>query len=239
MITIGQLAAYAGVTVKAVRHYHRLGLLAEPPRDASGYRRYTADHAVRLVKIRTLADAGVPLARVEHLLDAAPEELAAALDAIDRALQERAEAIRHSRERIARLRQGEELFVSPEVAEFLDRLRAVGTSPRQLRLERDLWILLQAVSPERAAASVADKRAAIEDPEFRGIYLAMDAAFDWPADDPRLDDLAERTRRWFSRHPGGDGDDAPESRDASVARLIMTADGVSSPAWDRLGAATS
>lgn len=39
MITIGQLAAYAGVTIKAVRHYHQRGLLAEPPRDASGYRR--------------------------------------------------------------------------------------------------------------------------------------------------------------------------------------------------------
>ena len=30
LITIGQLAAYAGVTVKAVRHYHARGLLPEP-----------------------------------------------------------------------------------------------------------------------------------------------------------------------------------------------------------------
>ncbi len=39
MLTIGQLAAYAGVTVRAVRHYHQVGLLPEPERDASGYRR--------------------------------------------------------------------------------------------------------------------------------------------------------------------------------------------------------
>ena len=38
MLTIGQLAAYVGVTVRAVRHYHQVGLLPEPERDASGYR---------------------------------------------------------------------------------------------------------------------------------------------------------------------------------------------------------
>ncbi|MEU2014338.1 MerR family transcriptional regulator [Nocardia sp. NPDC019302] len=63
MITIGRLAKYAGVTIKAVRHYHERGLLAEPDRDSSGYRRYTARDAIDLVKIRILADAGVPLAR--------------------------------------------------------------------------------------------------------------------------------------------------------------------------------
>jgi hypothetical protein len=65
MITIGQLAKYAGVTIKAVRHYHQRGLLEEPPRDSSGYRRYSAKHAIALVKIKTLVDAGVPLARIK------------------------------------------------------------------------------------------------------------------------------------------------------------------------------
>ena len=36
MLTISQLAAYAGVTVRAVRHYHAKGLLPEPERDAPG-----------------------------------------------------------------------------------------------------------------------------------------------------------------------------------------------------------
>ena len=62
-LTIGQLASYASVTVRAVRHYHAKGLLPEPERDHSGYRRYDAHAAVELIKIRTLADAGVPLAR--------------------------------------------------------------------------------------------------------------------------------------------------------------------------------
>ena len=97
MITIGQLASYAGVTVKAVRVYHARGLLPEPPRDASGYRRYTAEDAISLVKIRTLAEAGVPLARIRELLTADPAAFAAAIAEIDRGLARTAAGLRPSR----------------------------------------------------------------------------------------------------------------------------------------------
>src|SRR6266540_5545909 len=86
-ITIGQLADYAGVTIKAVRHYHKRGLLEVPERDASGYRRYSARHAIELVKIKTLAEAGVPLARIKELLAADVEHFGAAIAEIDRRLQ--------------------------------------------------------------------------------------------------------------------------------------------------------
>ena len=68
MLTIGQLADYAGVTIRAVRHYHKRGLLPEPERDASGYRRYAAGAVIDLIRIKALADAGVPLARIQELL---------------------------------------------------------------------------------------------------------------------------------------------------------------------------
>ena len=72
MLTIGQLAGHTGVTVRAIRHYHQRGLLAEPERDASGYRRYGATAVVDLIRIKTLSDAGVPLARIQELLTAQP-----------------------------------------------------------------------------------------------------------------------------------------------------------------------
>src|SRR5258708_39382944 len=100
MITIGQLAAYAGVTIKAVRHYHKRGLLEEPPRDSSGYRRYAAQHAIDLLKIKTLAEAGVPLARVKELLAASPHRFAAAITEVDRSLQERPNDVRRTSERV-------------------------------------------------------------------------------------------------------------------------------------------
>src|SRR5215469_7235501 len=151
LITIGQLAAYAGVTIKAVRHYHHRGLLEEPPRDSSGYRRYSAQHAIDLVKIKTLAQAGVPLARIKELLAADPDRFAAAITEIDRSLQERAEELVRTRERIARLSAGDRLFVSTEVADFLDELQELGVSQRSVQMERDGWILMQAVSPKQAA----------------------------------------------------------------------------------------
>ncbi len=235
MITIGQLAAYAGVTIKAVRHYHQRGLLEEPPRDSSGYRRYSAQHAIDLVKIRTLAEAGVPLARVKELLVADPDQFAAAITQIDHNLQERVKELRRTRDRIARLGSGDRLFVSAEVADFLELLDELGVSRRTIQMERNGWILMQSASPKQAAIWLADKRDALGDPEFRAIYLEYDAAFDWSPEDRRLNALAVRTERWFAKRH-----DRPKGRKASVldptlVQLVATSVGMSSPAWDRLG----
>ncbi len=234
MLTIGQLAAYAGVTIKAVRHYHQRGLLEEPPRDSSGYRRYNARHAVALVKIKTLADAGVPLARMKDLLEADPERFAAAIGDIDHTLRLRMRKLSQARRRIAQLGGGDRLFVSSDVADYLESLRQLGVSSRSVRMERDLWILMQSVSPAQAAAWIIDKRVAIRDPEFCALYLEYDAAFDWPPDDPRLTVLAERTQRWMAgrvvaSERGGASVDA-----AVITQLMSAAAEVSSPAWDRL-----
>ncbi|MEV0828436.1 MerR family transcriptional regulator [Nonomuraea rubra] len=233
MFTIGRLADYAGVTTKAIRHYHERGLLAEPGRDSSGYRRYTAQHAIDLVKIRTLAHAGVPLARIRDLLDADPDTLTAAIAEIDHDLEDRIARLRQTREQLAELRGGDRLFVSPEVADFLDDLRRLGVSERQRNLERDGWILMQTASPEDASVWIAEKRELLNDPEFRALYLDHDAAYDWPPDDPRLPALADRTRSWYVRHQSR-SETRPVSNEA-VARLAeQSQPGASSPAWDRL-----
>lgn len=233
-ITIGQLASYAGVTIKAVRHYHQRGLLDEPQRDSSGYRRYSAEHAIRLVKIKTLAEAGVPLARMKQLLAANADQFAAAIAEVDRRLQQRTEELQRSRQRIARLTGGDRLFVSEQVAIYLDRLRELGVSQRGLHMERDIWILLQSVSPTEAEVWIDDKLDAIEDAEFRDIYLECDAAFEWSPDDPRLYALADRSRRWLTnRHRGFQGE-AQTVQDPIIAQLVVTSVGVSSPAWEHL-----
>jgi DNA-binding transcriptional MerR regulator len=234
VITIGQVAAYAGVTIKAVRHYHKRGLLEEPPRDASGYRRYTAEHAIELIKIKTLAEAGVPLARIKELIATDSEHFATAIAEIDRGLQKRTEELVRTRKRIAHLSGGDRLFVSAEVADYLDQLRELGVTERTLKTERAGWILMQSVSPKHAALWIAEKRDLLHDPEFVAIYLDYDAAFEWSPDDPRLDALADRTQRWMAdqagkREPGGQ-----PLQDPNIIKLISAASGVSSPAWDRL-----
>src|ERR1700690_1971735 len=103
MLTISQLAAYAGVTTRAVRHYHQIGLVPEPERDASGYRRYGAMAVVSLIKIRTLANAGVPLSEVGEMLPRDGPGFAEAVRRIDGRLRDEVERLETSRNQIAQL----------------------------------------------------------------------------------------------------------------------------------------
>src|SRR5690349_9505144 len=137
MLTISQLAAYAGVTVRAVRHYHAKGLLPEPERDHSGYRRYDAAAVVELIRIRTLAEAGVPLSRVRELLAADEAEFAAAVRDIDRRLRDEIRERQRHRERIAHLAAGDSLALPPEAVDYLERLRRLDIPERAIELERD------------------------------------------------------------------------------------------------------
>lgn len=183
MITIGQLAAYAGVTVRAVRHYHAKGLIAEPERDHSGYRRYDAAAVVDLIKIRTLAEAGVPLARVRELLHADEEEFAAAVESIDRRLRAEIGERQEHRRRIAQLAAGDSLALPDEVVAYLDLLRARGATEEMIAPERDAWILMAARWPELIPAMMADKTAQLEDPRGARLYeLLGTIAAVWDAD---------------------------------------------------------
>ena len=49
---IGELADLVGISTRAIRHYHRIGLLAEPARKANGYREYSLRDAVELARVR-------------------------------------------------------------------------------------------------------------------------------------------------------------------------------------------
>jgi DNA-binding transcriptional MerR regulator len=197
MLTIGQLAAYAGVTVRAVRHYHAKGLLPEPARDASGYRRYDAAAAVALIRIRTLAEAGVPLSRVEQLLAADEEEFGAAIQDIDRRLAAEIRERQRHRTRVAELVGGDRLALPPEAVDYLERLRQLGVPQRAIDMERDAWILVAAQIPDRMPALMALKRAQIEDPAVSGLYHELVEAADWDPHDPRLPALADRLVAMF------------------------------------------
>lgn len=170
MLMIGQLASYAGVTIRAVRHYHQIGLLPEPERDASGYRTYQAAAVVRLIRIRTLAEAGVPLARVRELLDADPETFATATTEIDRQLRAQIRALQEHRRRIAQLGTGDSLALPEEVVDYLDRLRATGAPEAIIEPERDAWILMAARYPEMIQALMADKVAQLANPKTVRLY---------------------------------------------------------------------
>jgi DNA-binding transcriptional MerR regulator len=233
VITIGQLARYVGVSTKTVRVYHDKGLLPEPDRDSSGYRRYTAQHAIDLIKIRTLVEAGVPLARIRDLTAAPDEEFRQALHHVDTDLTARIRQLRQTQQRLRELAGGHLHRLPPEVGSHLERLPHLGFSPRWVALETDLWILVFATYPETAIELFHDQAQALTDPALLQIYLEYDQAHDLDPPDPRLDNLAQRivtaTKSRYST-----GELPGQVPDSDIPALIQQAINVSSPAWQRL-----
>ena len=91
------LAEFAGTTPRALRHYHRIGLLPDVPRDPNGYRRYSTRDLVTVLRIRQLAGTGMPLRRIHRALELdrqSQEEMLAELDHELAAQQERLAAQR-------------------------------------------------------------------------------------------------------------------------------------------------
>ncbi|WP_326645107.1 MerR family transcriptional regulator [Streptosporangium sp. NBC_01755] len=235
MITIGRLARYAGVSIKTIRVYHDKGLLPEPDRDSSGYRRYTAQHAIDLIKIRTLAEAGVPLARIRELRAASDEDFREVLHQVDTDLTARIRGLRETQRRLRRLAAGRLQTLLPEVSGHLEQLPELGFSPRWVALETDLWILVFATHPDTAIELFHDQAQALTDPALRQIYLDYDRAHDLDPHDSRVDDLARRIVR-ATRGRYGSGDLPGQNTGSEIPTLIQGAVNASSPAWQRLDA---
>lgn len=71
-LTVGEVAARAGVAVSALHFYERKGLIASARTDGN-QRRYGRDVLRRVAVIKVAQRAGVPLAEVRGALDALPE----------------------------------------------------------------------------------------------------------------------------------------------------------------------
>lgn len=69
LLTIGEVAARAGVATSAIRFYERQGLL-QPDERISGQRRYRPESLRRLVFIGMLQESGLSLEDIGRILDA-------------------------------------------------------------------------------------------------------------------------------------------------------------------------
>lgn len=101
-----RIADLASTTVNTVRHYHRLGLLAEPERRGNGYKQYGVPHLVQLLRIRRLVDLGLPLGQIESVSAGGPG-VHEVLRALDSKLVAGIEQLQRARRQIATiLREG-------------------------------------------------------------------------------------------------------------------------------------
>jgi MerR family mercuric resistance operon transcriptional regulator len=67
-LTIGKVARRAAVGIETIRFYEREGLIAEPPRRASGYRQYPPETVGRVRFIKRAKALGFSLREIRDLL---------------------------------------------------------------------------------------------------------------------------------------------------------------------------
>lgn len=101
-MTIGDVAALAGVPTATVRYYERRGLIAKAPRTDSGYRQYPEEVVVRLRFIKRAQELGFTLAEIRDLLDLRVEDAAACV-VVEAKTREKLEQVRGKIRELQRL----------------------------------------------------------------------------------------------------------------------------------------
>lgn len=163
MLSIGEFARLAGVSVRMLRHYDRLGLLRPERVDLhSGYRRYAAAQLERANQLVALKDLGFTLEQVGVLLDDGVD--AAGLTQLLRARRDALHAqIDADRDRLrsveARLRSIEkENPMSEFIETALPELHLVQLSARiteMAEVEQEIGPMFQRVADTLDAAGAA------------------------------------------------------------------------------------
>jgi DNA-binding transcriptional MerR regulator len=184
-----------------------------------------------MLKVRALAEAGIPLAQIPALLTASREDRAAAIEKIDRDLALRITRLQDTRRRLHTF--ADQTPLPPGVAPYLELLTRIGLSTEWVQMERDLWILAFATDPVAAQALLADQHQAKALPQVQQVYREYDQARDFDPDDPRLATLAERIAE-IARDRYADQPPPAPPANSPVPDLIQDMINSVSPAWRRL-----
>jgi DNA-binding transcriptional MerR regulator len=166
-LTIGQLARLSGLTVKALRHYDRVGLLSPASIDRqTGYRRYGQDQLERAREIRSLRDLDVPLADIRSVLNGDAElsevlaKQSAAVEAETYRLQRMGHRLRMS------LREQEEERVMATTNDRDDVITSEDQRALAVQLFNRVWTML-----EKPSRSVED--------DDRMVHMAHASRYHW------------------------------------------------------------
>ncbi|MER7316446.1 MULTISPECIES: MerR family transcriptional regulator [Streptomyces] len=206
--SVGQVAAFAGVSVRTLHHYDKAGLLSPGGRSDSGYRLYGDADLARLQQILFYRELGFPLDEIAAVLDGPRQDATERLRARRRALHEEIARLRHladvAERAIAIQRTG-----VPMTAEERSEVFGEITFDLSYATEAQLkWGHSETHGEAMARASGHTKedwrRLMAEAADWRADLLAAFTAGE-PADGERAMDLAEAHRahlaRWFTPCP--------------------------------------
>ncbi|MFD7568116.1 MerR family transcriptional regulator [Streptomyces tendae] len=194
-VKIGDAAAFAGTTPRAIRHYHAIGLLPESERGADDRRRYGYDDMIRLLWIRKMADVGIALEDIRTTFEPGTD-IEQSLARLEESLAAQAAVIERQRAAVRNWREsGDPLgLLSPLVT---GRVRHLP--PNSLRRsDLDTLLVTERIFGPLGAALQADRFIVLathpelraEDDRLTEAETALDDSVD--PDDPRVEEIAEQ-----------------------------------------------
>ena len=219
MYRVSDFAEKAGVTVRTLHHYDRLGLLKPSGRTEAGYRLYGERDFTRLQQIVTLKFIGLPLRQIKALLDGSDLDLSATLRLQRRLLQEKRlqleaaiQAIEEA-ERSLKSNRVPDLVALKKIIEVMERQNAMEWTKKYYSEEAQVKIAERArtFTPEMQAKVTQDWYELIRD-----IESAISSH-----DDPASAKARKLAERWSSFTCGFTGGD-PEVQ-INFARSMLEA----------------
>jgi DNA-binding transcriptional MerR regulator len=219
---IGEVAQLLGVTPKTIRHYQKVGLLADPARTEAGYRLYSAQDLLRLQRIRRLQALGLSLKQIKVVLGDPTHEhtLRQILQSLDQELGTQIALLEERRKKIRTLLDEPRLDVfeakaspSPTFQRVQEQLVAhhFSIDPAQWEQEAQLYALLDDFQwfegQPTGLKELADRfiQHVTEHPEEYQQLLALGerltALASLPEDAPEVEQLVEDFDGYFEHYP--------------------------------------
>ncbi len=202
-LTVKQLAAISGVTVRTLHHYDEIGLLKPASVGSNGYRYYGRRELLRLQRILFHRELGVPLCSIAELLELEAEDQIGVLIQHREKLQAERERYRLLIETIDRTithLKGEATMENADLYKGFSAEQQAGY---------EAWLVERYGEPMRAGIehsrkSYAQLSPADKDALGKELYFVEQALADGlrsgvdPASDA-IDQLITRHRAWVSR----------------------------------------
>jgi DNA-binding transcriptional MerR regulator len=201
--SIGEMARDAGLTVRTLRHYDQIGLLAARERTDSGHRRYSENDLWRLLRIRALRRLGLSLEDVRRVLEA-PADDPEALQGVLRAELDRLES-----------KAVELAGTIAQVKNLLNRMDGRTAGPDLLLKSMEVHTMLEGYFTDEQKQRIVDRRETLGTEQDTGLRAEWVALFKdlndkllagTPAGDPEVQAMSARWDEIGASFTGGDPD---------------------------------
>jgi DNA-binding transcriptional MerR regulator len=196
---VGELARRTGLTIRALHHYHQIGLLKPSLSTEGGYRLYTAADVARLQQIMSLRQLGFSLEEIRNCLDRSDFEPLEVIGRHLRRLREQIALQQNLCKRLEGIAARFEMAEEVSVDQFLQTIEAIMMTEKYFTPEQQAFI-----QSRREAAGEELLRQKQEDwaKLIADVRSEMDAGTD--PSSAKVQTLARRWKEMVHETTGGD-----------------------------------